>query len=189
MLNNVFFNVQTPVINEESRYFPLTLGAAPYGSNNPNLPTKPGEVVVGGSVFQYDEGASARNRFSIGVEQVPTNVPNTGLDFNTNVADGVKLFVNAQAGQYLPAPQFAVDRQCDRFAAGTSSLGRGQECHGHFGNANQKRLSMTWLVNCAVDDPAVASPAGQGQKRLQGSWRVRSCRLCWTSSHAARSNR
>ncbi len=81
VLNNVFFNLQTPIINEESRFFPLTGGFAPYGSNNPNFPTKPGEVVVGGSIFQYDEPAVARNRFGTGVEQVPTNVPNTNLDF------------------------------------------------------------------------------------------------------------
>ncbi len=109
ILNNVFFNLQTPVVNEESRYFPLTFGPAPYGSDNPNLPTKPGEVVVGGSIFQYAEPGVARSRYATGIERGPTNVPNTSLDFNTTVPSGVKLFVNAQAGSFC-CSEFAANR-------------------------------------------------------------------------------
>ena len=82
ILNNVFFNVQTPVVNEESRRFPLTGGVAPYGSNNPNEILKPGEVVIGGSIYQYVEPGVANVRFGTGIEQTPTNVPNTALDLN-----------------------------------------------------------------------------------------------------------
>ncbi len=162
VLNNVFFNLQSPIINEESRFFPLTGSSAPYGSNNPNLPSKPGEVVVGGSIFQYDEPASARNRFGTGVETVPTNVPNTGLDFNTNVADGVKLFINAQASQYLPAGQSplidsAIDTLPERpaLAAVKNAMG--------ISVAPIKAPSLDLVGQLRVDDPDVASPAGQGQ--------------------------
>ncbi len=162
VLNNVFFNLQTPIINEESRYFPLTFGFAPYGSNNPNLPNKPGEVVVGGSIFQYDEPFSANNRLGVGIEQVPTNVPNTSLDFNTNVADGVKLFVNAQGSQYLPAAKSplidsAIDTLPERptLAAVKNSMG--------ISVSPIKAPGLDLVGQLRADDPDVASPAGQGQ--------------------------
>lgn len=162
ILNNVFFNLQTPIINEESRYFPLTQGVAPYGSNNPNRPTKPGEVVVGGSIFQYNEPAVARNRFGTGIESGPTNVPNTSLDLNVDVADGIKLFVNAQAGQYLPAPQSplidsAIDSLPERpaLAAVKNAMG--------ISVSPIKTPNLDLVGQLRVDDPDVASPSGQGQ--------------------------
>ena len=162
ILNNVFFNLQTPIINEESRQFPLTGGFAPYGSNNPNFPSKPGAVVIGGSIFQYDEPVSAQNRFGTGVEQVPTNIPNTALDFNTNVADGVRLFVNAQASQYLPAAKSplidsAIDTLPERptLAAVKNAMG--------ISVSPIKAPTYDLVGQLRVDDPDVASPAGQGQ--------------------------
>ncbi len=162
ILNNVFFNLQTPIINEESRRFPITGGVAPYGSNNPNQPIKPGEVVVGGSVFQYDEPAVARNRFGTGIEQVPTNVPNTSLDLNLDVANNVRLFVNAQAGQYLPAPKSplidsAVDSLPERpgLAIVKTALG--------ISVSPIKSPNLDLVGQLRVDDPDVASSSGQGQ--------------------------
>ncbi len=161
ILNNVFFNVQTPVINEESRRFPLTGGVAPYGSNNPNEIFKPGQVIVAGSIFQYDEPAVARTRFANGIENGPTNVPNTSLDFNTDVADGVRLFVNAQGGLYLPAAgspliDSSIDSLPERpaLAAVKQSVG----------------ISISPILapqrdavgQLRVDDPDVAPPSGQG---------------------------
>ncbi|MGN6133033.1 MAG: PPC domain-containing protein, partial [Aureliella sp.] len=162
ILNNVFFNLQTPVINEESRRFPLTGGVAPYGSNNPNNPIKPGEVVLGGSIFQYAEPAVARNRFGTGIETVPTNVPNSSLDQNVTVPSNVKLFVDAQAGQYLPAPgspliDSAIDSLPERPALANvkSSMG--------ISVSPIKAPNLDLVGQLRVDDPDVASPSGQGQ--------------------------
>ena len=162
LLNNVFFNVQTPIVNEESRRFPLTQGVAPYGSDNPNQPIKPSEVVVGGSIFQYSEPGVARNRFATGIEDGPTNVPNTTLDQNVNVASGTTLFVNAQAGQYLPAPgspliDSAIDSLPERpaLAGVKSAMG--------ISVSPIKAPNLDLVGQLRVDDPAVASPSGQGQ--------------------------
>ncbi|MGN6544443.1 MAG: Ig-like domain-containing protein, partial [Aureliella sp.] len=162
ILNNVFFNVQTPIINEESRRFPLTGSIAPYGSNNPNQPAKPGEVVVGGSVFQYDEAAVAKNRFGTGIENGPTNVPNTSLDFNVDVPDGVQLFVNAQAGQYLPAAgspliDSAIESLPERPALAAVKNAMGIPV------SPIKAPNLDLVGELRVDDPDVAPPSGQGQ--------------------------
>ncbi len=162
ILNNVFFNLQTPVINEESRRFPLTGGPAPYGTDNPNAVLKPGEVVVGGSVFQYEEPAIARMRFGTGIEQTPTNVPNTALDLNFEIADGVDLFVNAQAGIYLPSPNSPlIDSSVDTLPE-RANLATVKSAVG---------ISVSPIVapdydlvgQLRVDDPDVAPPSGQGQ--------------------------
>ncbi|MBX3420874.1 MAG: tandem-95 repeat protein [Pirellulaceae bacterium] len=162
ILNNVFFNVQTPVINEESRRFPITNGPAPYGTNNPNTPIKPGQVILAGSIYQFHETSSSINRFLTGIEVSPTNVPNTAADFNTVVPGSTRLFVNAQAGNYLPAPGSPlIDSAIDSLPERT-------------GLANVKTtvgLSVSPVIAPAldlfgqlrVDDPAVAPPQGQGQ--------------------------
>ncbi|GIX00191.1 MAG: hypothetical protein KatS3mg111_3523 [Pirellulaceae bacterium] len=162
ILNNVFFNLQSPVIAEESRRFPLTGGLAPYGTDNPNLVLKPGEVVLGGSIFQYDEPATTNVRFGTGIEQTPTNVPNTSLDFNFDIADGTRLFVNAQAGNFLPAPNSPLvdssidvlpDRPSMTVVKDAVGIPRAPISAPNYDLAGQLR----------VDDPNVAPPAGQGQ--------------------------
>jgi len=162
ILNNVFFNVQTPVINEESRRFPITGVVAPYGTNNPNAPIKPGQVTLGGSIYQYHETATSITRFATGIEASPTNVPNTSLDFNKVVPSTTRLFVNAQAGNYVPAAgspliDSAIDTLPERPALATVKTAMG--------------LSVSPIVTPAfdivgqlrADDPDVAPPQGQGQ--------------------------
>jgi Bacterial Ig domain/Bacterial pre-peptidase C-terminal domain/Dockerin type I domain/GEVED domain len=162
ILNNVFFNVQSPIINEESRLFPLTFGPAPYGSNNPNFIDKPGEVIIGGSIYQYYESRSTSARFATGIETVPTNVPNTSLDLNFDIPAGVDLFVNAQAGLYLPAANSPlVDSGIDSFRE-RPALATVKQAVG---------LAVSPIIAPAydlvgqlrVDDPAVSPPSGQGQ--------------------------
>ncbi len=166
ILNNAFFNIQTPIINEESRFFPLTGGVAPYGSNNPNQPAKSGEVVIGGSIYQYFETRGSQTRFATGIEASPTNVPNTSLDLNVIVPNGVKLFENAQGGRYLPAAgspliDSAVDSlpERPRLAAVKQAMG----------------ISVSPVIapnydlvgQLRVDDPDVAPPSGQGQNAFK----------------------
>jgi subtilisin family serine protease len=161
ILNNVFFNVQTPVINEESRKFPITNSPAPYGTNNPNTPIKPGQVILAGSIYQAHETSSSVNRFLTGIESSPTNVPNTASDFNTVVPASTRLFVNAQAGNYLPAPgspliDSAIDSLPERntLASLKSAIG----------------LSVSPIIapgldifgQLRTDDASVAPPQGQG---------------------------
>ena len=162
VLNNVFFNVQTPVVNEESRRNLNTGIAAPYGSPNPNVVSKPGQVVLGGSVYQYYETASSNSRFNTGIEASPTNVPNTSLDQNVDVANGVRLFVNAQAGEYLPAPgspliDSAINKLDERpsLVAIKSALGI----------AVSPVLAPDYdlVGQLRADDPSVSPPGGIGQ--------------------------
>ena len=162
VLNNVFFNVQTPVINEESRTNLNTGIAAPYGSPNPNVVTKPGQVVLGGSAYQYYETASSNSRFSTGIEASPTNVPNTALDQNIDVPNGVRLFVNAQAGEYLPAAgspiiDTAINRLDGRpsLAAIASALGLPQ--------SDVLAPEYDLVGQLRADDPSVSPPGGIGQ--------------------------
>jgi Bacterial Ig domain/Dockerin type I domain/GEVED domain len=136
ILNNVFFNVQSPIINEESRLFPLTFGPAPYGSNNPNFIDKPGEVIIGGSIYQYYESRSTSARFATGIETVPTNVPNTSLDLNFD--SGIDSFRERPA---LATVKQAVGLAVSPIIAPAYDL----------------------VGQLRVDDPAVSPPSGQGQ--------------------------
>ena len=166
ILNNVFFNLQSPVIKEESRRYPVvgpfTGGFAPYGFDGETVVSKPSEVILGGSVYQYDEPAASKVRFTTGIEKVPTNIPNTALDFNFDVADSARLFVNAQAGQYLPAAgSILIDSGIDSlperplFANVKKSVG----------------ISVSPVIapdrdavgQLRVDDPTVSPPSGLGQ--------------------------
>lgn len=162
ILNNVFFNVQTPVINEESRRFPITNVVAPYGSNNPNFPVKPGQVTLGGSIYQNHETANSITRFATGIEASPTNIPNTSLDFNTIVPSTTRLFVNAQAGNYLPAAgspliDSAIDTLPERPALATVKTAMGLSV------SPILAPSFDIVGQLRTDDPAVSPPQGQGQ--------------------------
>lgn len=169
LMNNVFFNVQTPVVNEESRKFPIGgdpfhagRPPAPFGSNNPITLPKPGQVILSGSIYQYSETVSPAQRFFTGIETSPTNVPNTGSDFNLTVPGSTRLFVNAQAGNYLPAPSSplidsAIDSLPERtgLASVKSSVG--------LPVSPVLAPALDIFGQLRTDDPAVAPPQGQGQ--------------------------
>jgi hypothetical protein len=162
ILNNVFFNLQTPIINEESRRFPISGGVAPYGTNNPNQVFKPGEVIIGGSVFQYTESATTSSRFGTGIESSPTNVPNTSLDLNFNVPNGTRLFVNAQGSEYLPAEgSLLIDSSIDSLPERPSLT----SVKNSIGVSVSPLLAPTRDAagQLRIDDPDVAPPSGQGQ--------------------------
>ncbi len=162
ILNNVFFNLQTPIVAEESRRFPLTGGPAPYGTNNPDEVIKPGEVIIGGSIFQYDEPGISHVRFGTGIQSGPTNVPNTALDLNFDIADGVQLFVNGQAGNYLPSPNSPlIDSSIDTLPERPRLL----DVKAAVGISASPVLAPNFdLVGLLrVDDPNVAPPSSQGQ--------------------------
>jgi hypothetical protein len=161
ILNNVFFNLQTPVVAEESRRFPLTGGPAPYGSDNPNFVIKPGEIVVGGSIFQYHEPAVSNVRFGTGIERGPTNVPNTSLDLNFEIPNGVRLFVNAQASEYLPAAGSPlIDSAVDAVPERPSLAG----VKNSVGISPSPVLAPNFdlVGQLRADDPDVAPPGGLG---------------------------
>ena len=162
ILNNVFFNLQTPVVNQESRINQNTLIAAPYGTNNPNIVSKPGDVVLTGSTYQYYETAIASARFSTGIETSPTNVPNTALDQNVDVGNTVRLFVNAQAGQYLPAPGSPLIDSSINSLAERASLAAVRSAMGLV-NFDIVAPDYDLVGQLRADDPAVAPPGGLGQ--------------------------
>ncbi len=162
ILNNVFFNLQTPVINEESRFNLNTGIAAPYGTPNPNLVSKPGDVVLGGSIYQYYETASPQLRFTTGIESGPTNIPNTALDQNFDVPNGTRLFVNAQAGQYLPAPgspliDSAINKLDERPSLASVKTSMGLPV------SDVIAPDYDLVGQLRADDPAVSPPGGIGQ--------------------------
>ncbi len=106
ILNNVFYNVQTPIVREESRatdnatQIPLPFGTA-QSFCRPN--GKATEIIVGGNIYQFHETRLAFNRNGYGVQSSPTNIPNTQSDFNIIAANNDRLFENPLSGNYLPA--------------------------------------------------------------------------------------
>lgn len=162
VLNNVFFNLQTPVVNEESRVNENTGGIEPYGTDNPNIVSKPGEVILGGSVYQYHEPAIANLRFGTGIESGPTNIPNTGLDLNFEIDAGVLLFENAQAGEYLPAAGSPlIDSSIDTLPERTR-LAQVKTAVG-IPLSPVVAPDFDLVGQLRSDDPAVSPPGGQGQ--------------------------
>ncbi|MFK7738454.1 MAG: tandem-95 repeat protein [Pirellulaceae bacterium] len=159
LLNNVFVNVQTPIVNEEAREF-ANGRPAPFGTNI-NVHPKPGQVIVGGSVYQFAEPTEADNRLGFGIENGPANLPNTGLDFNFTLGADQKVFVNPQASQFLPAEgSRIIDSSLD-------SLEEREE----FSTVKQAvGIAVSPVLAPArdatgqlrIDDPSVAPPNGQG---------------------------
>ncbi len=180
LLNNVFFNVQTPIVREETRL-------NGFGSNNDelrNLPPRKSEVVVGGSVYQYsqpnasatfpilienrDPGNALNQR--IGIEASPTNVPETFADFNFNLdVDGTgafainrqQLFVNSLNEEYLPRSlsrliDSSIDSLTERSAFRTIKEANG---------INQSPIlapTRDAYGQLRIDDPSVSPPSGIG---------------------------
>ncbi|MEM7474060.1 MAG: Ig-like domain-containing protein, partial [Planctomycetota bacterium] len=128
ILNNVFVNTQTPIWHEGG--------------------IKPGEVIIGGSIYQYTEGAA-------------TNVPGTGLDFNITLPSDHRTFVNAQASQFLPAEgsriiDSSVDSLEEREAFRTIKQAVG------IAVSPMLAPSRDSTGQLRIDDPDVAPPNGQG---------------------------
>jgi hypothetical protein len=162
ILNNVFYNVQTPIVNEESRINQNTFIKAPYGTNNPNVVSKPGQVVIGGSVYQHYETGTSSVRFGTGIETSPTNVPNTAQDQNLDVPSSTRLFMNAQAGQYFPAPaspiiDSSVNRLSERTALASVKTAMGLPISDLFAP------DYDLVGQLRADDPNYAPPGGIGQ--------------------------
>ena len=165
LMNNVFVNVQTPIVRDESR---VSSTVPAFGNRNPvpfnsgiNVHPKQGEVIIGGSIYQYAEPQAARNRLGFGIEASPTNLPNTGLDFNTTVPAGVQIFVDAQGSQFLPAPNSPIiDSSLDSleereaFKSIKQSMG--------IALSPVKAPSRDATGQLRVDDPTVAPPSGLG---------------------------
>lgn len=165
LMNNAFVNVQTPIIREETR---VTNPGNPIGSRTPapfntasDVHPKRGEVIIGGSLYQYAETAAALNRSGFGIEASPTNLPGTGLDFNTTVPSGVRVFVNAQASQFLPANQSplidsSLDSLEEREAFKTIKQAMG------IALSPVRAPARDASGQLRVDDPNVATPSGLG---------------------------
>ena len=147
LLNNVFINVQTPIVRE------FTAGQA--GS------ARPSAVVVGGSTYQYFETRQAFAYLGQPVEASPTNVPNTNLDFNFTAGNTERLLVDAPGGNYLPAPgsqviDSSIDSLPERESFRALKLA--------VGIAPSPVLSpdRDQSGQLRADDPTVAPPSGLG---------------------------
>ncbi|MCO8121426.1 tandem-95 repeat protein [Stieleria sp. TO1_6] len=105
LLNNVLINLHESVVVAESR-----IGG--FGSGGTDLQVKPMEVVVVGSVFQYDQPnptlfsqvpnppVGLTTNGNVG----PSNVNGGTDDFNLTNADNATTLVNAGGDNFLPAP-------------------------------------------------------------------------------------
>ncbi len=166
LMNNVFVNVQTPIVDEETRVTNpnnpfANRNPAPFGSNNTDVHPKTNQVIVGGSVYQFAEPAAARNRLGFGIENGPANLPNTGLDFNITLPNTHKTFVDAQASQFLPASgsriiDSSLDSLEEREAFRTIKQAAG------IAISPVVAPSRDAYGQLRVDDPTVAPPNGQG---------------------------
>ena len=161
--NNVLFNVQTPVVQEETRYFFNTGGYAPYGTTNLDRSpdTRPSESVLTGSIFQYAEPGLADSRFQTGIEQTPTNIPFTAEDLNFEIAAGVRLFESAQGSNFLPANlspiiDSSVSAIEERPAIAAVKQGIG------IGLSSINAPERDAVGQLRIDDPNVAPPSGLG---------------------------
>ncbi len=165
LMNNVFVNVQTPIVREETR---VSNPGNPIGSQNPvafntgtNVAPKTSEVIIGGSIYQYVETRAALNRSGFGIEASPTNLPNTGLDFNTTVPSGVQIFVDAQGSQFLPASNSPlIDSSLDSLEE-RSAIKTVKQAMG-IALSPVKAPARDATGQLRVDDPSVATPSGQG---------------------------
>ena len=156
LLNNVFFNVQTPIVREFTA-----------GQQNT---VRPSAVVVGGSTYQYFEtrqafaylgqvveGAPA----SPGAQGTPTNVPNTNLDFNFIAGNTERLLVDAAGGNYLPAPgsqviDSSIDSLPDRESFRAVKLAVGISPSPVLSPERDQSGQLR------ADDPTIAPPSGLG---------------------------
>ncbi|MEC8555201.1 MAG: Ig-like domain-containing protein [Planctomycetota bacterium] len=128
LMNNVFVNVQTPIFSEGG--------------------TKPGEVIVGGSAYQFSQGA-------------PTNVPNTGLDFNFVLPNDHVVFENAQASVFLPAANsLIIDSSVDSLEERESFRTIKETVGIDISPVLAPTHDATGQLR--VDDPSVSPPNGPG---------------------------
>lgn len=144
LLNNVFVNVQTPIVR---------------GFGDASV--RPSAVVVGGSIYQYFETATPITNLGFPVEASPTNVPNTALDFNFTAGNTEQLFVDAPGGNFLPARgsrlidssiDSLAEREAFRAVKGAVGIAPSPVLAPDRDNSGQLR----------ADDPTVAPPSGLG---------------------------
>ncbi|MCY2983371.1 MAG: Ig-like domain-containing protein [Planctomycetota bacterium] len=149
LLNNLFINVQTPIVREATAE---TSGQAS---------VRPSAVVVGGNTYQYFETRQAFAYINQPVEAAPTNVANTALDFNFIAGNSEQLLVNAVGGNYLPAAGSQVidssidslpEREGFRAIKGAVGIAPSPVLTPDRDNSGQLR----------ADDPSVAPPSGLG---------------------------
>jgi large repetitive protein len=180
LLNNVFFNVQTPIVREETRLNGFGVDADELHNLHPRL----SQVVVGGSVYQYSQPNSSLNlpvvienrspgnalNLRVGIEASPTNVPETALDFNLNLdvdSNGAfainrqPLFVNAINQEYLPRNlsrliDSSIDSLTERAAFRTIKEANG------IGQSPILAPSRDAFGQLRIDDPSVSPPSGIG---------------------------
>ncbi len=94
LLNNTFINVQSPIIQEKPVF------VLPGGPDLTSV--RPSAVVVGGNTYQYIDAATPVTNLTNPIEAVPTNVPNTGSDFNFIAGNSERLLVDFPGQNFLP---------------------------------------------------------------------------------------
>jgi len=95
LMNNTFINVQSPIVQEPPLFTNTIIGDV--------AAVRPSAVIVGGNTYQYVEPAKPDSNLTWGnIETVPTNVPNTGGDFNFVAPNNERLLVDFPGNNFLP---------------------------------------------------------------------------------------
>ncbi|XZE21482.1 tandem-95 repeat protein [Pirellulaceae bacterium SH449] len=151
LMNNVFFNVQTPIVQERPSVTQTVTRVA----------QRPSAVVVAGNTYQYFDGAQPPARLGVAIEAAPTNVPNTGIDFNQTAGVTENLFVNVPGGNLLPSQRSRIiDSSIDSLPEREGFRTVKQA----IGIAPSPILAPDRDLNGVLraDDPSIAPPNGLG---------------------------
>jgi hypothetical protein len=151
LLNNTFINVQSPIVQERPSF-----------PGGPDLPSvRPPAVVVGGNTYQYMEPAQPVTNLGLAIEAVPTNVPNTGSDFNFVAGNSERLLVDFPGQNFLPGSgsqiiDSSIDSLPERegFRATKSAIG--------IAPSPILAPDRDFYGIFRADDPSVAPPSGLG---------------------------
>ncbi len=110
VMNNVVLNTHGGLVKEVSR------SAVGFGNTTVDLHPKEMEVIVVGNIFQgidnrvdsFRQVPVRLNGSPVGFERGPSNINVTQDDFNFTLSNDLRLLMNAEAGNYLPAPNSPV---------------------------------------------------------------------------------
>ncbi|MFN6128852.1 MAG: tandem-95 repeat protein [Planctomycetota bacterium] len=162
LLNNTFVNVQSPIIQERPIFLGSEFRPPEIPPFEPSLPSaRPSAVVVGGNPNQYAAPATPITSLGQFVEANPTNVPNTGADFNFTAGNGERLFVDFPGSIFLPNPQSQIiDSSIDSLPEREGFRAVKQAV----GIAPSPVLApdRDFYGLLRADDPSVAPPSGLG---------------------------
>ncbi len=171
LMNNVIINTQVGVYSDVTRVAGYGLPSLRGTDTHP----KPGQVIVGGNVFQGVTSNAANTIIdnyrnivirgvgpgTMGIEVGPSNINSLQDDFNQTVPNSQTLLVNPEGGNFLPkAGSIIIDSSIDSLLERDAFAAFKQEV----GISPSPILAPSLDVygQLRSDDPTVSSPSGLG---------------------------